>query len=207
MMIESLEALVVERAANGGHAAVHHVGRRHDVGAGLGVADRHLGEQFERHVVDDLAVLHHPAMAVVHVLAQADVGDHDQVGCLVFDGAHGELHDALGVVGAARRRVLVRGDAEQQHRRNAETLDLAHLGQQVADRELLATGHRGDRPLDVLSVRDEQRVDEVVGREGRLAHHATQRGRTSHAPHAIGGKVHVVRSFHEATRRSGCNGN
>jgi hypothetical protein len=170
------------------------------------VAHRHLGEQFECQVVDDLAVLHDPAVTVIHVLAQADVGDHDQVGRLVFDGAHGELHDALGVVGAARRRVLVRGDAEQEHRRYAEALDLAHLGQQVADRKLLAAGHGGDGPLDVLTVRDEQRVDEVVGREGRLAHHAPQRGRAPHAPHAIGGKVHVIRSFHEARRGLGVNG-
>ena len=169
---------------------------RHDVGPGLGVAHGHLGEQLEREVVDDLAVLHHAAVAVVHVLAQADVGDHDQLGHLVLDGADGELHDAFGVVGAAGRRVLVRGDAEQQDGRDAEPLDLAHLGQQVADRELVAAGHGGDRPLDVLAVRHEQRVDEVVGRERRLAHHATQRGRAPQPPHAVGGKVHVIRSFH-----------
>ena len=108
----------------------------------------------------------------------------------------GQLHDALGVVGAAGRRVLVRRDAEQQDGRNAELLDLAHLGQQVADRELLAAGHGGDRPLDVLAVRHEQRVDEVVGRERRLAHHAAQRGSAPQPPHAVRGKVHVIRSFH-----------
>ena len=50
-----LEALGVERGADGGHAAVHHVARGDHVGAGLGVGDGLLGEQLERDVVDDAA--------------------------------------------------------------------------------------------------------------------------------------------------------
>ena len=83
---------------------------------------RHLGQHLERRVVHDLAVLHDAAVAVVHVLAQTDVGDHDELGHLVLDRPDGELHDALGIVGAAGRRVLVGGDAEQQDGRDTDRL-------------------------------------------------------------------------------------
>ena len=83
-----------------------------------GVRDRRLGEQLERHVVVDRAVVaHHAAVAVDGVLAEADVGDHHELGVRVLDRAHRELHDALVVVGARALLVLLGGHAEQQHGR------------------------------------------------------------------------------------------
>ena len=203
-MAVSGKPLVVERVADGGHAAVHHVAGGDEVGAALGVRHGHLGEQLEGDVVDDLAVLHHAAVAVVHVLAEADVGDDHEVGELVLDGAHGHLHDALGVVGAGRRRVLVRGDAEQQDRRDAELDDLAHLAEQVADGELEAPGHRGDGVLDVLAGDHEERVDEIVDRERGLAEHVADGRRATQAPHAVAGVVHGVVSFRTGAAASPC---
>ena len=51
-----LEAVVVERLADRGDAAVHHVARRDDVGARLGVAQRGAREQLDAAVVVHLAV-------------------------------------------------------------------------------------------------------------------------------------------------------
>ena len=73
--------------------------------------------------------------------------------------------------------------------------DLAHLGQHVADGELVAARHRRDGVLDVLAGDDEQRVDEVVELELRLAHQVPDGGGAAQAPHAVAGVVHAVVSF------------
>ena len=191
----SVRPVVVERVADGGDAAVHHVAGGDDVGAALGVRDRHLGEQLEGDVVEHLTLLDHAAVPVVGVLAEAHVGDDHQFRELVLDGADGHLHDALVVVGAGGGGVLVRRDAEQQDRLDAEPDHLAHLGQHVADGELVAAGHRRDGVLDVLAGDDEQRVDEVVELQLRLAHQVPDGGGAAQAPHAVAGVVHAVVSF------------
>ena len=73
--------------------------------------------------------------------------------------------------------------------------DLAHLGQHVADGELVAARHRRDGVLDVLAGDDEQRVDEVVELELRLAHQVPDGGGAAEASHAVAGVVHAVVSF------------
>ena len=75
------EALAVELGADRADAPVHHVRRGDDVGAGARVADGGPREQLERGVVVDGAVVaQDAAVAVVGVLAQAHVGDHEQLG-------------------------------------------------------------------------------------------------------------------------------
>ncbi len=70
-------AALVERLADGADAAVHHVRRRDDVGAGGGVRDGRSHELLDRRIVGDLVVDDDAAVAVVGVLAQADVGDDE----------------------------------------------------------------------------------------------------------------------------------
>ena len=61
---------------------------RDDVGAGRGLRDGGAGQQLERRVVVDVAVgAQHAAVAVVGVLAQAHVGDDEQIGVGGLDGA------------------------------------------------------------------------------------------------------------------------
>ena len=62
---------------------------------------------------------HHAAMAVVGVLAHADVGDHGEPGHVLLDFANRALHLALVVPRLAAAGVLALRDAEQDHRRNA----------------------------------------------------------------------------------------
>ena len=71
------EAGVIEHVADAADAAVHHVGRRDDVGAGGGVRERGARQLLDRRVVDDLLAVEDAAVAVRGVLAQADVGDDD----------------------------------------------------------------------------------------------------------------------------------
>src|SRR5919107_1695868 len=116
-------------------------------------------------------------MTVAHVLAEAHVGDDEQVGRGVLYGSCGELNDALGVVGPARGLVLVIRDAEEQYGRYAEVVSPRSLFDGVVYGELENTRHRGYGVLHVLPRRYEDRVDEVLGREPRLTHQAPQSGR------------------------------
>ena len=60
----------------------------------------------------------------------------------------------------------------------------ASAGERV-DRELVDPGHRGDRAAHALAGDDEERVDEVVGRERRLADEVAQRGRAPQPARAV----------------------
>ena len=76
----------------------------------LGMADGLLAEQLERRVVVDVdsaaSLVDHAAVAVVGVFAEADVGDHEQVGRGFLRGFDRLLHDALVAAGIAARRRL-----------------------------------------------------------------------------------------------------
>ena len=183
--------LCVELRPQRADPTVHHVARRDGVGAGGGVRDRRLREQLERHVVVDGAVVaHDPAVPVRGVLAHAHVGDHDQLGVGLLDRPHGELHHALLVVRARPLRVLLRGNPEQQHRRDPERVRRAGLLHRVRDGEALDPRHRLDRRAAVGAELDEHRVDEVPRRELGLAHHVAQCPGAAEASHAGSGKGH-----------------
>ncbi len=162
-------ALLVELVADRADPAVHHVAGRDRVGAGLGVGDRGFGQQLDRDVVVDLALADEAAVAVRGVLAEADVGDHGQVGVGLLERPHRHLHDALVVVGAGAGLVLGGGDAEEEDGADAGGGDLGGLGDQLGDREALDAGHRVDFLADVLAGDDEQRLDQVRRGEVRLS--------------------------------------
>ena len=79
-----VEAGGVERLADGADAAVHHVARRDDVGAGGGVRERGFHEQLDlssfRTWKWSPSSPRHAAMAMAHVFAETDIGDDDQLG-------------------------------------------------------------------------------------------------------------------------------
>ena len=112
-----LEAALVERLPDGADAAVHHVRRRDDVGAGRGVRDRGAHQLIDRRIVRDLVVDHDAAVSVVGVLAQADVGDDEHVGHLALDRADRRLHRRLGIVGR-RPDVVLAGRAGRRAARS-----------------------------------------------------------------------------------------
>ena len=69
-----------------------------------------------------------PQWPCERVLAQTDVGDHDQVGVGVLERPDRHLHDALGIVGAGAGLVLGGRDAEQDHGADPGRLELGRLG-------------------------------------------------------------------------------
>ena len=148
---------------------------RDSVGAGRGVGDRGLGEQLDGQVVVHLALADDPAVPVRGVLAEADVGDHDdlRVGLLQRPDRH--LDDALVVVGLRADLVLARRDAEEQHGADTGGGDLGHLGDRLGDREALHAGHRGDRLAHTLARGDEEGLDEVLRSQLGLADQVAER--------------------------------
>ena len=189
-MMTFLEALSVQRPANRSDSAIHHVGRGNDVGPGTGVRQRLPHQQVEGSVVLDLAVLDDAAVAVVGVLAQAGVGDHQQVRGLVLDGPYGFLHHAAVGVSFRAYRILGLGDAKQDHARDAQAPDDLGLPGRAVHRELRDAGHGGDGLLLVPPRADEQRIDEVPRTQRGLAHEIAQQAGPSKSSWPGYGKCH-----------------
>ena len=130
------------------------------------------------------------AVAVVGVLAQADVGHDEQLGVRLLDRARGELDDALVVVGAGALGVLAVGDPEQQHGGQAERLRGARLLDGRGDAQAIDARQRGDRLAAGLGLH-EQRQHEVGGVQARLAHEVAQDRGRAQPPKACGGEGHA----------------
>ena len=118
-------------------------------------------------------------MAVIRVLAEADVGHDDELRARVLQRADRLLDDA--VLGEALEpvRILRARDAEEEDGLHAERRELARLAGEPVDRELVDAGHRRDRVPDAVAGDDEERVDEVGGLERRLAHEVAERRRAA----------------------------
>ncbi len=89
------------------------------------------------------------------------------------------LDDAVLLPRAGRLVVLLRRDAEQHHglhARGRERVDLAHQAVEVEAR------HPRQRLVRERLGRDEERHDELVEVEPRLAHEPAQRSRAAEAP-------------------------
>ncbi len=76
-------------------AAIHHVARRHHVRSRFRVGKRGLAKKFQGRIVCDFFSFNHPAMAVAHVFAQANVGDQRDMGKSSLNFADGILNDTL----------------------------------------------------------------------------------------------------------------
>ena len=94
-------------------------------------------------------------MAVVGVLAEADVADHAEAGVGVLERSDGVLDDAIRRVGLAAQPILARRQAEQEHRGNAKGPQLSCFASQL---------ERGDGPplLTPDVVERQMAVGEIV---------------------------------------------
>ena len=175
----SAEAVLVERGADArrrGRPSCRSARRRRRRRAAW--RHRGAGEQLERRVVVDRAVgAQQAAVAVARVLAEAHVGDDEQVGVRGLDRARGELDDALVVPGA---RALARpcaagmpnsrtaGDAERvRPRRPPRRRRRSRGGRRRASRRS-ARGRRGPASTNSGQTRSpgSQRASRARGRAG-----------------------------------------
>ena len=129
-------------------------------------------------------------MAVAGVGIERDIAENADVGDFLLDRADRLADQILGVERFAPAFVA-QGRIRIGKQRDARDMELggAHrLAHRLIDREALDARHRADRHAHILSGDDEQRPDQIVGREHVLAHHAPRPFGLAVAPHA-GGEV------------------
>ena len=83
-----MKPFVSERLPDRADAAVHHVRRREDIAAGLGLVQRLAHQHLDGAVVVDLAVDEEPVMAVAGIGVERHVADHSDIADACLDGAH-----------------------------------------------------------------------------------------------------------------------
>ena len=176
-----------ERFADRADAAVHHVARRDDVGAGLGMRQRLLDQRIDGDVVHDVAgIVDDAVLAVRRVRVERDVGDHAELRHGLLDRAHCALREPFGIPGFAAVEALdvARRHREQRQRRDAQLGERLGLAHQLIDRDPLDAGHALDRLAPRAALDDEHRIDEIVGAERALAHQPAREFVAAHAAHA-----------------------
>ncbi len=121
---------------------------------------------------DDFPALDHAAMAVARVFAQANIGDDEQVELRFANGVDRALDGGVGIGGLGAGFVLVLGQAEENHGRDAEIGHFPALLDNLIRRLLIDARHRADFSADLAARAREHRIDEALGREARLADEA-----------------------------------
>ena len=188
-------AALVERAADARDPPVHHVARRHDVGPGARVDERHLGQDLDRRVVVDLplavlALAQDPAVAVVGVLVDADVGHDDEAGRCLLHRLDGARDRTVGVEAARPARVLRLGETEEEDTANPSFVGLFRVRRGGPHRKLRDARHRPDGAGLVEGGVEEEGPDEVARGEVRLPDEGAQGGGRSQAARAVEGEGH-----------------
>ncbi len=117
------------------------------------------------------------AVAVAGVLAEADVGDEDELlrGCGLLERAQGLLHDAVVFPCAGALLVFGFGQAEEQQAADAELCGLFGFAHGLVDGEVEDAGHGADWIAHAFAGADKERIDEVAGLQRGLAHQRAQR--------------------------------
>ena len=165
----------LERLADRGDAAVHHVRRRDDVGTGFGLDQSLVGEDLHRVVVDDVAGhVDQAIMAVRGVRIERDVGQHSDLGNRVLDRLDRAANEIVCVERLARvigAQVLGRV-GEQSDARDAERGGdaLACAGKPV-DAPPADTREARRSALRNPAFADEERPDEVARMKPVLGEH------------------------------------
>ena len=155
---------------------------------------------FERGIVGHFAIFDHAAMPMAGVLAEANVGDDDQIEFGLANGFDGALHDAGGRRGFRAGFVLVFRDAKEDHSGNAEPFDFAALLHQLVRRLLIDAGHGADLHAHALAGANEHGVDIAAGGEARFARQAAHRFGAAQTSRTLRWKCHGSVPFSPLTR-------
>jgi hypothetical protein len=168
-----------------------------NVGSGAGQADGGLGKQVKSGVVLDFEAVagfeDDAAVAVAGVLAEADVGDEDQL----FDAASVCLSARrpcwtmpFVVIGAGATLVLGLRQAEEEQAAEAQARGFFGLFDGLVDGEVEDARHGADGAADALAGAEKEGVDQVAGGDSGLADQGAQGLGAAEAAHsAMTGKL------------------
>ena len=137
---------------------------------------RLLHQHRDRFVVEDLAVAQQPVMAVAGVGIERDVGEEADVRHCLLDGAQRAADEIVRVerfaaVGVAQRRIGV-GKERKAGMPSSAARSASRTASSTVSRSTPGIEATGTRAL--VAVDDEDRPDQVVGRQHVLAHQAAR---------------------------------
>jgi len=135
--------LTVERIANAADAAIHHVGRRHHVDAGLGFRQCLAHQRLECLVIQDHAVAQQAVMAMARIGVERHIADDADCGHRALDLADGAVHQVLRVPCflAPWALPLERSGGKERDGRDAQSRRRADRVAQSVERKPLHAGH------------------------------------------------------------------
>jgi hypoxanthine phosphoribosyltransferase len=132
---------------------------------------------------------------MAHVLAQADVGDGDQIGAFRFDRPQRFLDNAIFCISTGGLFIFLFRNAEKQDSLYSKILSSTRFIGNLFHRQLKDSGHARDRPTVIQFFTYKQRENEIVNAQLCLADEISQSGRTPQAARAM------QQSSHEASVR------
>ena len=191
----------IQRPANSAHPAVHHVRRRDDVRAGLGLNERLVDKNRARHVVEHVtALVDDSVMTMGRIGIERDVGEHADLGRRVLQRLDRPADqvawiERLARILRAKRRRRVR---KQRDAGNAELPRLFGPLPDPVHAPARDARQRGDRLLDAGAFGDEQRPDQVGRGQHSLGEQRPApggRARAAHADCGKGGAAHLARGL------------
>src|SRR5450759_2771578 len=141
-------------------------------------------------------------MALVSILAQADIRNHQQAGHLLLERTHGLLHDAVLVVRTGARAVLGFRNAKENHSGNTKSPDRFALLDQAVDRKLRHSWHAGNGVSHPRPRHHKERHHQIVDAEPRLSHHAAEIFVLPQTSWPVSGEFHAVSSLSAGFARS-----
>ncbi len=161
----------LERAAQGGHAAVHHIGGREDIAAGLGLDQALLHQPFDGGVVEDPTALDDAVVAVVGERVERHVAHDPDLRRGVLHGPHRAADDAVGVGGLNAQGVLLFGVDMRENGDGGDAQGPGFLGGlgALGDGQALDPRHGGHRN-PALSLVHDHGPQEIRRRQDTLAH-------------------------------------
>jgi len=107
-------------------------------------------------IVDDLS-LNNPAVAMIGILAKADIRDNRQVGNAAFNRLDSLLHDTVFIVGRRSQGIFLFRYAKEHHGRYVQVPGFFCYLYQVVDGELVMTRHGLDGIFYIFTANGKKR--------------------------------------------------
>ncbi|RMQ92809.1 hypothetical protein ALP97_05210 [Pseudomonas salomonii] len=182
--------------ANRLDAAVHHVRRRHHLGACRRMGQGLLDQRIDSDVVLNITVfVENAILAVGGERVQRHVGDHTQFREPLTQGTGGALGDAFRVPGFGGVEGLEfrRCHREQCQRRNPQFNPTSRLFKQQINGQALHTRHRRHGFPTIFAVQHKHRQDQIIRRQYVFTYKAARKIITAIASQTGGGEQAIGR--------------
>ena len=184
--------LALQRGADGGNAAIHHIRRRNDIGPRRRLIEALPHQHFHGGVIQHIARgVDQPILPMRGIGIKRDIGEHaDVIPAGILDGANGAAHQIIGVerLAAILAAALGLRVGEEREAGDAKAHRLFRARHDAIHAPARDAGQRGYRFLHARPLGDEQGPDEVRRGEGVLAVHRPAPAAGAGAAQAGGGK-------------------